>query len=206
MMATWRTPPKNPTMPVPTLSSSKSTSSAASSPATKQDASRSHQIGATRTLLSSTYLMPTISDQSPSKTGQRKNSSARTVKHTNGSYCKGSNPNSANWTMKLPMRWKHLSAHNPLTSSTHHQTCIVPPSRTGHTNVDKIIFYQGSWGPQSPSPSPTGADSPPNAMPPSTCSTHFAKIPSYWLTKPSKAHSPSTQHPWHHSGQKYWCT
>ena len=108
----------------------------------------------------------TTLDRSPSKTGQRKNSPARATKHTNGLYCKGSNPNSTNWTMKRPTKWKHLSAHNTLTSSIHHQTFIAPTQRNRPYELGRIISYQGSQGYPSPSPSPTGVHSPPNATPP----------------------------------------
>ncbi len=189
-------PPKNPTTPT-ILSSATSTPSAESSPTTKQDASRSHQIGATHMWSSSTYLMPTISDWSPSKTGLRKNSSKCTMKHMTGWYSEGSTLNSTNWTMKfVRSQHTHLQYTPP-------PTCIVPTQQNEPYRLGKIIFYQELQGSQSRSPSPTGANSPPNATPPSICSVGVSKIPAYRHTKPSKAHSPSTQHQWHHSGQKY---
>jgi hypothetical protein len=147
--------------------------------------------------------MPTTSDGSPSKTGLRKNSSEHTTKHLTGLYSKGSKLNFTNWTMKRPTRLKHSSAPNILTSSTPPPTWIVPTQQNKPYGHGKIIFYKELQVSQSHSPSPTGANSPPNATPPSTCSVHVAKIPAYRRTKPSKAHSHSTQHQWHHLGQKH---
>ena len=156
--------------------------------------------------MSYTSSMPTTFNWSPSRTGQRKNFSRCTRKHTNGLYYEGSNPNSTNLTMKCPTRWKHSSTHNTLTSSTHHWTFIAPTQRNGPYKLGRIISFPGSRGYPCPSPSPTGADSPPNATPPSTCYAHVTKTPSCQHTKPSKVHSPLTPHPWHHSGQRYLCT
>jgi hypothetical protein len=124
----------------------------------------------THMLLSSTYSMPAQFAWFPSRIAQKKSFFVHIARSTPGSHSAASNLYCTHLTMKHPKTSKQLLPWNKLASSTLYWTSIAQTLSNGQYVHGRIILSPGWQDFPNCFPSPTGAASQLNGIPPSTLS------------------------------------
>jgi hypothetical protein len=145
---------------------------------------------------SSLYTMLTLSNQSQSRAGQRKNSRGLTGWFMPISQHGASNRNFTRWTTRHLMTLKHSFAKRTHSYSTPHPTSTAPIWRNGKFVLGRITSSPALLGFQRPSQLQIGVVSPTKQTSPSTCYGHAVKILLYWCSRHSKGPTCLMQHQW----------